>query len=85
MPSRLPLSDIRSGRTFGSTLSLPAVYPIERLAASATYKFNRNLSLTVDGTNLTNRPQRAYWGSEAIHDRVYFEGRTFSAAMRFKF
>lgn len=60
-------------------------YPIERLAASATYKFNRNLSLTIDGTNLTNRPQRAYWGSEAFHDRVYFEGRTFSAAMRFKF
>ena len=60
-------------------------YPIERLAASATYKFNRNLSLTVDGTNLTNRPQRAYWGSESFHDRVYFEGRTFSAALRFKF
>lgn len=60
-------------------------YPIERLAASATYKFNRNLSLTLDGTNLTNRPQRAYWGSEAVQDRVYFEGRTFSAALRFKY
>ncbi|KAA9008552.1 TonB-dependent receptor [Sphingobium limneticum] len=60
-------------------------YPIERLAASATYNFSRNLSLTIDGTNLTNRPQRAYWGSEDFHDRVYFEGRTYSAAMRFKF
>jgi len=60
-------------------------YPIERLAASATYKFNRNLSLTLDGTNLTNRPQRAYWGSEDVQDRVYFEGRTFSAALRFKY
>lgn len=60
-------------------------YPIERLAASATYNFNRNLSLTIDGTNLTNRPQRAYWGSEEFHDRVYFEGRTYSAALRFKF
>jgi TonB-dependent receptor len=60
-------------------------YPIERLAASATYKFSRNLALTIDGTNLTNRPQRAYWGSEASQDRVYFEGRTFSAALRFKY
>ncbi len=60
-------------------------YPIERLAASATYKFSRNLSLTLDGTNLTNRPQRSYWGTQDVHDRVYFEGRTFSAALRFKY
>lgn len=60
-------------------------YPIERLAASATYKVARNLSLTVDATNLTNQPQRAYWGSKVFQDRVYFEGRTFSTALRFKF
>lgn len=60
-------------------------YPISRLAASATYNLNRNLSLTVDGTNLLNRPQRAYWGSKAFTDRVYFEGRVYSAALRFKF
>jgi iron complex outermembrane receptor protein len=60
-------------------------YPIERLAASATYKFGRNLSLTLDATNVTNRPQRAYWGSQDVQDRVYFEGRTYSAAVRFKY
>lgn len=60
-------------------------YPISRLAASATYNFGRNLSLTVDGTNLLNRPQRAYWGTKANTDRVYFEGRVYSAALRFKF
>ncbi|WP_395396054.1 TonB-dependent receptor (plasmid) [Novosphingobium sp. BL-8A] len=60
-------------------------YPISRLDASATYNFNRNLSLTVDGTNLLNRPQRAYWGTKAFTDRVYFEGRVYSAALRFKF
>ncbi len=60
-------------------------YPISRLDASATYNFNRNLSLTIDGTNLLNRPQRAYWGTKAFTDRVYFEGRVYSAALRFKF
>lgn len=60
-------------------------YPISRLAASATYNFRRNLSLTVDGTNLLNRPQRAYWGTKENTDRVYFEGRVFSAALRFKY
>ncbi|EQB14808.1 TonB-dependent receptor [Novosphingobium lindaniclasticum] len=60
-------------------------YPISRLAASATYSINRNLSLTLDGTNLLNRPQRAYWGTKAFTDRVYFEGRSYSAALRFKF
>jgi len=60
-------------------------YPISRLAASATYNINRNLSLTVDGTNLLNRPQQAYWGSKAFTDRVYFEGRVYSTALRFKY
>ncbi|WP_404478114.1 TonB-dependent receptor [Novosphingobium sp. BL-52-GroH] len=60
-------------------------YPISRLAASASYNINRNLSLTLDGTNLLNRPQRAYWGTKAFTDRVYFEGRSYSAALRFKF
>lgn len=79
----------RSDFTLSYNLSDPSKnlnwYPISRLAASATYNINRNLSLTVDGTNLLNRPQRAYWGRKAFTDRVYFEGRVYSAALRFKF
>jgi len=60
-------------------------YPISQLDASATYQFTRNLSVTVDGTNLLAIPQRAYWGTKATADRVYFQGRVYSAALRFKF
>lgn len=60
-------------------------YPISRLAASATYRVTPKVSLTVDGTNLLARPQRAYWGTKANTDRVYFEGRVISAALRFRF
>lgn len=79
----------RSDFTLAYNLANPANnlnwYPIERLAASATYRINRNISLTVDGTNLLGAPQRAYWGDKSVTDRVYFEGRVYSAALRFKF
>lgn len=60
-------------------------YPISRLDASATYRFTPNVQLTIDGTNLLARPQRAYWSTKDVTDRVYFEGRVVSAALRFKF
>ncbi|MCV0413782.1 MAG: TonB-dependent receptor [Brevundimonas sp.] len=60
-------------------------YPIERLDASVTYRLTPNVALTVDGTNLLAEPQRAYWGDKSVTDRVYFEGRVFSAALRFKY
>lgn len=79
----------RSGFTLSYNTADPAHnlkwYPISRLDASATYRFGRNLSLTIDATNLINKPQRAYWGTKAITDRVYYEGRVLSAALRFKF
>ncbi|WP_454884305.1 TonB-dependent receptor [Sphingomonas oryzagri] len=79
----------RSGFTLSYNTSDPAHnlkwYPISRLDASMTYRFGRNLSLTIDATNLINKPQRSYWGTKAITDRVYYEGRVYSAALRFKF
>lgn len=60
-------------------------YPIERMDASLTYRLTPKIALTVDGTNLLAKPQRAYWGDKSVTDRVYFEGRVFSAALRFKY
>ncbi len=80
---------VRSGFTLAYTLTNRANdlkwYPISRLDASATYRFSRNISLTVDGSNLLAIPQRAYWGTRDVTDRVYFEGRVISAAVRFKY
>ena len=66
-------------------LSASPDFGISRLDASMTYRFGRNLSLTIDATNLLDKPQRSYWGTKAITDRVYYEGRVYSAALRFKF
>jgi iron complex outermembrane recepter protein len=60
-------------------------YPLERLDASIGYKFAPGISLTVDATNLLNIPQHGYYGTPEFVDRVYYEGRTFSAALRFTF
>lgn len=60
-------------------------FPISRFDASMTYRFTRNVSLSVEGQNLLGSPQRAYWGGQQTVDRVYFEGRVFSAALRFKY
>ncbi|MEP9360218.1 TonB-dependent receptor [Sphingomonas sp. KR3-1] len=60
-------------------------YPISRLDASATYRFSRNVMVTLEGSNLLAKPQRAYWADKTVTDRVYFEGRVFSAALRFKY
>lgn len=60
-------------------------FPITRLDASATYRFTPSISLSVEGQNLLGSPQRAYWGGQQTIDRVYFEGRVFSAALRFKY
>jgi TonB-dependent receptor len=80
---------IRSDFTLSYNLTNPANnlnwYPISRLDASATYQVTPNVGLTIDATNLLDIPQRAYWGTKAMTDRVYYEGRVFSAAMRFKF
>ncbi|WP_260600234.1 TonB-dependent receptor [Sphingomonas endolithica] len=60
-------------------------YPIERLDFSVGYKIMPGTSITIDGTNLLNMPQHGYYGTPQFVDRVYYEGRTFSAALRFAF
>ena len=65
-------------------------YPISRLDASTSYRVTNNITVTIDGQNLLGKPQRAFWGNAQLDDsnfddRVYFEGRVFSAAVRFKF
>ena len=60
-------------------------YPISRLDTSVTYRFTNNISLSLDATNLLSKPQSGYWGQSDFVDRVYYEGRTFSTALRFKF
>lgn len=80
---------IRSGFTLLYTLSNRINdlkwYPIERLDASVTYRIKPNVALSVEGSNLLGEPQRAYWATKTVTDRVYFEGRVYSAALRFKF
>lgn len=79
----------RSDFTFSYNLANPANdlkwYPITRLDAQVTYRLTRNAAITLEGANLLAEPQRAYWGTRAVTDRVYFEGRVFSAALRFKY
>jgi TonB-dependent receptor len=79
----------RGGFPLSYNLSDPAHnliwYPISRLDAQLTWRVNRNVALTLDATNLLDPPQRSYWGTKDFADRVYYEGRTYSAALRFKF
>jgi TonB-dependent receptor len=79
----------RSGFVLAYTLANRANdliwYPIARLDGSLTYRLSRAISITMDGTNLLGTPQRAHWGDTGVVDRVYFEGRMLSLALRFKY
>ncbi|MEP9360405.1 TonB-dependent receptor [Sphingomonas sp. KR3-1] len=59
--------------------------PITQLDASVNYRFTRNISLSIDGTNLLGNFQAGYLGTPLISDRVYYVGRTISGAVRFVF
>lgn len=59
--------------------------PVTQLDAAVNYNFTRNISLSVDGTNLLGNFQAGYLGTPLISDRIYYVGRTVSAAVRFKF
>jgi iron complex outermembrane receptor protein len=59
--------------------------PITQLDASVNYRFTRNVSLSIDGTNLLGNFQAGYLGTPLISDRVYYVGRTISGAVRFVF
>ena len=58
--------------------------PIERLDASINYDVTRNLTLAVEGSNLTRNGNRSFFGTYAIPQDVRYFSRNFSFSIRAK-
>lgn len=59
--------------------------PVRRLDASINYDVNKNLTLALEGSNLTADGNRSYWGSYAAPQDVRYFSRNFSFSVRTRF
>jgi iron complex outermembrane receptor protein len=59
--------------------------PVERLDAAINYDINKNLTIGIEGSNLTRSGNRAYWGSYDIPNEIRYFSRNFSLAVRSRF
>ena len=60
------------------------VDPMKSLDASITYKLTKNLSLTVDGTNLTDFKYKDYHSEPELARDIRRYDRTVGVALRWK-
>jgi TonB-dependent receptor len=75
--------NLPSGGTFsGAARSVKARGQFD---LSASYKLTENLSLAVDGFNLTDTFRQEYEGTMAKLRRADYDGRTFQASLRYTF
>lgn len=59
--------------------------PVKRLDASINYDVNKNLTLALEGSNLTADGNRSYWGSYAAPQDVRYFSRNISFSVRTRF
>lgn len=59
--------------------------PVRRLDASINYDVNKNLTLALEGSNLTADGNRSYFGSYAAPQDVRYFSRNFSFSVRTRF
>jgi TonB-dependent receptor len=59
--------------------------PVRRLDASINYDVNKNLTIALEGSNLTADGNRSYWGSYAAPQDVRYFSRNFSFSVRTRF
>ncbi|MDQ1157216.1 iron complex outermembrane receptor protein [Sphingomonas sp. SORGH_AS 950] len=59
--------------------------PVKRLDASINYDVNKNLTLALEGSNLTADGNRSYFGSYAAPQDVRYFSRNFSFSVRSRF
>lgn len=59
--------------------------PVKRLDASINYDINKNLTVALEGSNLTADGNRSYWGSYAAPQDVRYFSRNFSLSVRTRF
>jgi len=64
---------------------LNGVRPAGRLDFSLNYDVSRNLTLTVDGTNITKTPYRSYYGDTLNPHDIRFDDTTYAMGVRFRF
>ncbi|MGH6613496.1 TonB-dependent receptor [Sphingomonas sp.] len=72
-------------RPTGQTLVLNQVRPNGRLDASLGYEITKGITLTLDGTNLTNATYRSYYGDPTMPRDMRFDDATYSIGISAKF
>jgi TonB-dependent receptor len=75
--------NLPSGGTFSGAAR--AVKARGQFDLSASYKFTPNLTLSVDGFNLTDTFRQEYEGTMAKLRRADYDGRTYQASLRYTF
>ncbi|MDO7840765.1 TonB-dependent receptor [Sphingomonas immobilis] len=72
-------------RPVGQTLILNQVRPNGRLDASIGYEFQKGVTISIDGTNLTHAKYKSYYGDSALPRDTRFDDSSYSigVAMRF--
>lgn len=59
--------------------------PIERLDASINYDITKNLTVALEGSNLTQSGNRSFWGTYELPQDVRYFSRNFSFSVRTRF
>lgn len=72
-------------RPVGQALVLNGVRPNGRLDASIGYEISKGITLTLDGTNLTNAHYRSYYGDPAFPRDERFDDATYSLGVAARF
>lgn len=72
-------------RPIGQTLVLNQVRPNGRLDASVGYEISKGITLTLDGTNLTQARYRSYYGDPAFPRDNRFDDSSYSLGASFRF
>ncbi|RYD27803.1 MAG: TonB-dependent receptor [Lysobacteraceae bacterium] len=72
-------------RPVGQTLVLNQVRPNGRLDASIGFEISKGITLTLDGTNLTNAHYRSYYGDPAFPRDERFDDATYSLGVSARF
>lgn len=72
-------------RPVGQTLVLNGVRPNGRLDASLGFEISKGITLTLDGTNLTNAHYRSYYGDPAFPRDERFDDATYSLGVAVRF
>ncbi len=72
-------------RPVGQTLILNQVRPNGRLDASIGYEFQKGVTLSLDGTNLTHAKYRSYYGDPALPRDMRFDDSTYSLGVAVRF